>query len=31
MEVRKARKLLSKSVTVQILTDDEDVLGHIPR
>lgn len=31
MEVRRARKFLNKSVTVQILTDDEDVLGHIPR
>lgn len=31
MEVRRARKLLSKTVTVQILTDDEDALGYIPR
>lgn len=27
MKVRKARKLLSKTVAVQILTDDEDVVG----
>ena len=27
MKVRKARKLLSKTDAVQILTDDEDVVG----
>ena len=27
MKVRKARKLLSKTDTVQILTDDEDAVG----
>ena len=28
MKVRKARKLLSKTDAVQILTDDEDVVGN---